>query len=668
MNDQLIANTFLYLSNAIVFGTLSFFLWQYYRGLGRHYVKLWQLSLQALTVSQLALAVKAYTVLSPATSLTQFLYEGIYQSSYALFITFFALGLYSAQTRIHPPKKRVLAITGASFTLAWAFTFTCAFAASHVFDRFFMRETLPEFIFGIVYFVMAFFLYRTPPEHFSNRIMRITFIIFGTRYFIFSMLSTFMLSEAWFSNVIRFVSYFDMASHAVLGFSMLIWMQGSERSAAISAQNKAKYLGRHDPLTGSLNREQVLEKMPGLMANAKTEEKRLSIFLLDIKRFKFVNDTYGLKTGDYILGEIAKRLKESLFQPKIVGRLSGDSFVYVFEFENEQQIPRALSHLHELIARPYQYNGQDIMLQCSIGYSFYPEHGDSAEALLQLANLALFHAESRNEPSKQFSDDMQVQGRHLMAMEKSIKTAMKQDEFELYYQPQLNLLTNKLEGVEALVRWNHPTEGFLTPNKFLPDIEALALHKAFDNYVLEKACQAIARWHQTYRRWVAIAVNITAVEFQDPQLIAKIQALLVKYDVPPNYLELEITENVVMTDVQSAMDTIVVLQSMGIKVSIDDFGTGYSSLAYLRNLPIDKIKIDRSFIQEVAENDSDLTIVKSMVKLSHGLGKRVLAEGVETQTQLDILRQLDCDAVQGYFISKPISETELVKYFARKAS
>jgi len=206
----------------------------------------------------------------------------------------------------------------------------------------------------------------------------------------------------------------------------------------------------------------------------------------------------------------------------------------------------------------------------------------------------------------------------------------------------------------------------LFPNEFLDDIEKLGLNSIFDNYILEKACQTIDHWYQQYKRRVTVAVNITSVEFQDTRLVANIQSLLFKYNIPPKCLDLEITENIVMTDIKTAMNTIVTLQNMGIKVSIDDFGTGYSSLAYLRELPIDKIKIDRSFITEVASNDSDFTIVKSMIELSHGLGKRVLAEGVETREQLDLLRNIGCDAVQGFFISRPVPESELAKYLQRR--
>lgn len=192
------------------------------------------------------------------------------------------------------------------------------------------------------------------------------------------------------------------------------------------------------------------------------------------------------------------------------------------------------------------------------------------------------------------------------------------------------------------------------------------MNSEFDNYILNKACSANARWYQKYKRRIAIAVNITAGEFQDPHLVSNIQTLLLEKKLSPKYLELEITENVVMTDIDTAISTITALQNMGIKVSIDDFGTGYSSLAYLRKLPIDTIKIDRSFITEVATNDSDLTIVKTMIKLSHGLGKRVLAEGVENIDQLNILRNLGCDAVQGFFIDKPLPEEKLITYLTRK--
>ena len=348
------------------------------------------------------------------------------------------------------------------------------------------------------------------------------------------------------------------------------------------------------------------------------------------------------------------------------GRLSGDSFVFCIEVFDEEQIDKATKQIHELLGRSYIFDSHEVVLQCRIGYSVYPDHDTEAENLLQKSHLALFHAVNKKIDTVVYSSGMETQGRHLLTVETELRKALSNKEFVLHFQPQLNLLTNRLEGVEALVRWQHPEKGLLYPGAFLDDIESLNLNSQLDEYVLEESCSKIAHWIKIYQRKITVAVNITAVEFQDPLLVSRIQTLLFKHDIPAKCLELEITESVVMTDIKTGMNTIVQLQNMGIKVSIDDFGTGYSSLAYLRDLPIDKIKIDRSFIQYVSKNDSDVTIVKAMIKLSHGLGKRVLAEGVEDAGQLELLRSIGCDAVQGFFIAKPLTEEKLAKYLKRR--
>ncbi len=666
MIESITAKTFLFSTEAIVFSVLTFLLWMFYQGLGRQYVKFWMLSLASITVVLIVMAIDAYTSLIPETSPVKIFIAWLLQVSDYLFLAFFSLGVYAAKTSKQISANYIVYSLLLAVGIGTFATFLFATDPQHVFDRFFLRHSLRAFIFGCAFLAIASFLIWHKPHHFSSKIFTYLSLVIAVKMLLFSFSSTLALTEWWFQYVLVFSSYFDLAAVAVLGFVMLIWMQGAERNAAAIAMTKVQYLGQHDSLTGTMNRAQVLEKLPAIMDKVTQKQNRLCVALIDIKRFKFINDTYGLKAGDYILGEVANRLRESIFKPLIVGRTSGDSFVLVIEYSDERQVDHVCSHIHEIIARPFKFDKKEVIIQCSLGYCCFPEYADTAENLLQNANLALFHGESQNIASTKFSDEMQVQGRHLLIMEKAIKEGLNNSEFELYYQPQLNLLTNKLEGVEALVRWNHPEQGLLSPDKFLSDVEALGLNSRFDVYILEKACQAHRRWVDNYNKRVAIAVNMTAVEFQDPRLISTIQALLLKYQMSPTYLELEITENVVMTDVRSAMDTIVILQNMGIKVSIDDFGTGYSSLAYLRALPIDKIKIDRSFIKEMASNDSDVTIVKSMIKLSHALGKRVLAEGVETASQLDMLRKLGCDAVQGYYISKPVSETILVNHLTKK--
>jgi len=672
MIDYIAPQTFLFSTQAVVFSMLLFVFYIYYKTFLRKYVKYWLVSIGALSFSYLLKSFSPFVSSYFLNNYGQVFVELLLQISLYSFLLFLVLGVLNAKTNKAFPKRVTRGGIGLIVVFSFISTVLFAFDSDQAFNHFYLTVSLPSFIFGCVLLALASYLLFDKKSFFSSQVLMCFSAIFGLRYLIHSFVSIVALTEHWFRQLELFLLYFDVAAYSILGFTLLIWMQGAERFAALNAINRAQYLGKHDSLTGALNRGQVMAKLSDKMRDLANENKtnknqlKLAIFLIDIKQFKFVNDTYGLKVGDYILGEMASRLNHSVFMPQAVGRLSGDSFMFVIEFEQESHINRAVSHIHELIERSFRYEKQEISIQGSIGYSFFPDDANQAEDLLQKANLALHHAETNNIASVAFEDGMQAQGRHLIVMEKQIKAALANDEFILYYQPQLNLLTNKLEGVEALVRWQHPEKGLLSPAEFLDEVEALGMHNEFDNYILAKACQTSERWYKLYKRRVAIAVNITAVEFQDERLVTNIQALLHKYSLPSKYIELEITENVVMTDIARAMSSIVKLQSMGIKVSIDDFGTGYSSLAYLRDLPIDKIKIDRSFIQEVASNDSDLTIVKSMIDLSHGLGKRVLAEGVETVEQLNVLRHLGCDAVQGYLINKPLPEDKLVRYLERK--
>lgn len=666
MADRALTHSLIYSTETLIFSILALLLLAYYRGLGRQYVKFWMFSLSALAVNQLALACQSIFNDQEVGSLIDISIALLRQISSYLHFLFLILGIYSATQQTKTSARFLFIVVIAAITIATAVTLIYGFDGNSVFNRFYLRESLTAFIFGCGFIAAAFYLFSSNVDHFSGRILLAYCILVGIRFVAYSFASIVSLTEDWFRHLTESLIYIDMGINTILGFIILIWMQGAERHMATTAINRAKYLGKHDSLTGVLNREQVLEKLTNEMKIAEDKTQKLCVYLLDIKRFKFVNDTYGLKVGDLILGEIAQRLNQSLLKPKVIGRLSGDSFMYVIDFVNEQQQITAAEHIHALIARPYQVAQQEVHLQCSVGYCAFPADEGNAHDLLRKANLALYQAESQNIQSVKYESGMQSHGRHLLAMEKEIRQAIVNEEFILHFQPQLNLKNNRLEAAEVLVRWQHPEKGLLVPGQFFDDIEALNLLSELDNYVLEKTCKTIAKWYETYRRRVSLAINITAVEFQAHNFISNIQDLLVKYNIPPVYLELEVTENVVITDIELVMKTIIELQNMGIKVSIDDFGTGYSSLAYLRRLPIDKIKIDRSFIQEVATNDSDLTIVKTMIELSHGLGKRVLAEGVETQEQLQLLRNIGCDAVQGYFISKPIGEEEFTKYLKRK--
>ena len=659
---------FLFAIETIIFTVLGFIFYKYYNGLKRKYVKYWALCLFALAFNQLTLSVQHFTIDSSPTSFFQLLLMSLMQISQYLHVLLLLCGLYLCDKQNDLKAKVLLPLITLIFALSLSASlwYEISDYQHTVFNRFYLQQSLPEFIFGCAYLSVSIYLFSNRVFHFSAKVMTIFSAIIATRYLLFSFMSIVFLTESWFHWALSMLVYFDVGAKSILGFTLLIWIHGAEQNKADRAINRAQYLGKHDALTGALNREQIIEKLPRAIKVAEQKQQKLVVYLIDIKHFKYVNDTYGFKVGDLVLEEIAKRLSTSLMLPNVVGRLSGDSFVFAIEIHQDNQHEKGALHLHELIARPFLVEQHEVNLQANIGYCIAPIDGYDAEGLLHKANLALYQAEFNKLPSVKYENGMQAQGKHLLEIEKSIRQGLKNKEFILYYQPQLNLLTNRIDAAEALVRWQHPEKGLLSPADFLDDFDALGLNGELDSYVLELACKTNALWYQQYKRRVTIAVNISAVEFQDPKIIAKIQALLFKYDMPSINLELEITENVVITDIRSAMDTIVVLQNMGIKVSIDDFGTGYSSLAYLRELPIDKIKIDQSFIKDFACNDSDLTIVKSMIKLSHGLGKRVLAEGVETSEQLQLLRKLGCDAVQGYFINRPLAPEKFTNYLTRK--
>ena len=659
MAEKFLALGSLFAAQAFIFIALSAVLAAYYRKNFQAYLKLWARALFAIAVSLGAAAIISYNYQMVQTSWTYNVLIFLRQFTQYLFLALLMLGTFEGLKKSKASQYTTSIAVIVCILLAAIFPVLYGFEQGAVFNRFYVGVSLPAFILGCGFISLASFLFTAGQIHFSAQLLLNLSVIAGLRYLLFSFLSIITVTEDWFRLLSSLLVYVDLVLYMLMGFVMLIWLHGAEQNAAETAINRVKYLGKHDSLTGALNREQVFEKLSKAIFYTAEKQTQLAIFLIDIKQFKFVNDTYGIRTGDLILGEIARRLNDSILIPTLVGRLSGDSFVFALEVHREQQQEQAIDHLHELISHPYRFNQQLVHLQCCIGYCHFPEHGDKAEDLLQNANLALFQAESQNIPSVKYESGMQSHGRYLVAAEKEIRAAMERKEFVLYFQPQLNLVNNKLDGAEALVRWLHPERGLLPPSEFLPEIEQLGLSSEFDSYIVDLACQINARWYQDYKRRISLAVNISAVEFQDPKLVSNIQLVLKKYDIPPVYLELEITENIVITDINTAMDTIVTLQNMGIKVSIDDFGTGYSSLSYLHRFPIDTLKVDQSFVRRMDDSQQNTEIVKTIIMLGHNLNMDIVAEGIEAEGNVQTLKNLNCEYGQGYFFSKPLPVTAL---------
>jgi len=440
---------------------------------------------------------------------------------------------------------------------------------------------------------------------------------------------------------------------------LIVWLQEDERSANQQLTAKTQYLDSHDQLTGALNRDALLQALNLLLGK---QPSSVLLVMVGLDRFKNVNESVGIKQGDRILREVNRRFEASVLKPSLIARSGGDIFVLVLEdIESEKQRQYCLQHIEHLIEKPFNFDSGLLKLTATLGVAQYPEHAKAAETLLQKANIAFHQAKRLQQRWVQYSTGMEEESARLLSMEKELLLAMSQQQFVLYFQPQFNLREQRIDGFEALVRWQHPEKGLIMPGQFLPQMQQLGLMRDLDLQLLEVAIATLGRWRQQGIQQ-SIAVNMTPIHFEQPGLKGRIQALLEQYQVPTSLLELEITENTAMGDMEQGRNFVSELQQMGIRVSIDDFGTGYSSLGYLRRMPIDKIKIDRSFIMDMASSDSDMMIVKTMITLAHGLGKRILAEGVEDENQLGLLKRMSCDAVQGYLIAKPLPETDALHF------
>ncbi|MAD76266.1 MAG: GGDEF-domain containing protein [Rheinheimera sp.] len=527
-------------------------------------------------------------------------------------------------------------------------------------------QTFLEFSFrfivgGLLLFSAGIWLWQNSKYRVGPRLSAAVLLLWGMLYLITAGGEILQPTSYFSLKQLMVYKSIELTLLVSLGFSLVIWLQENERSTNLKLTEKTRYLDRHDQLTGALNRDALLIQLDELIVNHSAGS--LHVVMLGLDKFKNVNESVGLKQGDRILREVIRRFEQSIVKPTLIARTGGDIFGLVLaDIVSDKQLQYSLQHIQQLIEKPFLLDSGPIKLTTSIGLSHFPNHASTAEQLLQQANIA-FHQSKRVQASwLSYQTGMEEETARLLAWESELLQAISENQFVLYYQPQLSLRSNLLEGFEVLVRWQHPQRGLLMPGQFLPLCEQLGLSQVLDLVILRNAIASISRWQQQGVR-IPLAINMSPIHFEQEGLKQELTGLLQQYAVSPEMVELEVTENTAMQDMEKGSNFALELQQMGIKVSIDDFGTGYSSLAYLRKMPIEKIKIDRSFVMDMTSNDSDMIIVKTMIKLAHGLGKRILAEGVETSDQLNLLRSLSCDAVQGYYIAKPLPESEALAFF-----
>lgn len=418
---------------------------------------------------------------------------------------------------------------------------------------------------------------------------------------------------------------------------------------------RIEYLAHHDPLTGLPNRTALAGFLQQAMQRARLNGQRCAVMLLDLDNFKTVNDSLGHEAGDQLLCELVRRLQRLMGEGDRLARHGGDEFVLVIEpADAHDDLVYRVEDLLHIVGEGFTLDGHELHASMSVGISVFPDDGDTAEAILRNADAAMHQAKASGRSTYRFFDPaMSVAASRRLVLETELWQALAGNQLLLHYQPQVDLLTGTVVGIEALVRWRHPQRGMISPAEFIPVAEETGLIIPLGHWVLLTACRQARAWMDAGIEMGEMAVNISAVQFRQPDFVQSVRRVLADTGLPAERLELEITETAVMHSADSSVTTLSELKAMGVKLAIDDFGTGYSSLAYLRRFPIDRLKIDRTFVADLESDSEAASLVASIVALGRSLGLRLVAEGVENAAQAEFLRDIACERVQGFHFYRP---------------
>ena len=464
--------------------------------------------------------------------------------------------------------------------------------------------------------------------------------------------------------VVFYYIYFVNYKQFLLEQKELLQEHVNKKTEELQTKSEAlKYQAEHDALTNLPNRMLVMNRLKKFLKDAQEDKSQIFVLFLDLDRFKEINDTYGHEVGDKLLKEVTKRLQMSLRKKDTIARLGGDEFILLFNDLDEEGVLKVIEKIIQSMEREFTIDGIELYTTFSIGVSRYPEDGKSCDDLLRNADTAMYKAKENGKNNYYFYNAQMTQAAfERMQLDKELRKALENREFQAYFQPKIDAKRNKIIGLEALVRWSHPTKGLIYPDSFIPFAEETGFIDKIDNFMMRTTMEQVLAWQKKGIECGKVSINLSSRQLTSKTYITELKEVIESVGFSTESLEIEITETHIMLDPEYAMEVLSEIRKLGISISIDDFGTGYSSLAYLKKLPITKLKIDRSFVMDLPEDKDDVAIVRTIISLAKNLDLDIIAEGVESREQLQCLLDEGCEAIQGYYFSKPLSK-ELCEEF-----
>lgn len=471
----------------------------------------------------------------------------------------------------------------------------------------------------------------------------------------------------WFLDVMPFFfAFWGQYVSTIMSYEAgaLVADQTSEiRIQTAALETKAMHDATHDSVTDLPNRVLFCDRVTQAISLSRREKKKIAIILLDLDRFKEINDTLGHLNGDRLLKLVAMRLESVLRESDTLARFGGDEFAILLTgITDDEVVSLVASKIQRSLTSPFILDELTLDVQASAGIVIFPEHGEDSDTLIQRADVAMYVAKQGNKGSVIYKKELDQHSPHRLTLMGELRQAIENDDLLLHFQPQIRASSNKPIGVEVLVRWQHSIHGLMPPDDFIGLAERTGLIKPLTRWVLKHALQKGALWHSSGLK-VNLAVNLSAKNLLDPDFPEMLTGVILSTEFPKDYLLLEITETAIMADPELALDVLNRIADMGVRISIDDFGTGYSSLSYLKKLPVSELKIDKSFVKDMMSNKNDAAIVKATIDLAHNLDLEVVAEGVEDEATMEKLHSLSCDIYQGYYFSRPVPSKEIQAWF-----